>query len=381
MAKHEYTVAASRQALKGSRKALLCGETVLATMDAKAIPASFARQTPRDTSKDLFTAFRKDARYLHVGVEKALLAEPARRYALAIDGYLNWGLKQAKGRTLLLGGTEADNGVSLQILAFDKGTLQSFDERDLPPLSATFFRDALNAVLMDFRARFQGAKLFQAGPIGDLRLDEATYIGDRPFRGLVFRPLKAEQANTRKLVVPLATVAVGFLTYIGQMFFGWSQYNAAVDAYMLAAKDSEIKKHGGINTEFLQLMQLRRLYLLAPRRQAILSEKAALFVNGIGRVPGVRILEIKLPAPAVNPQFNVGVAVPQANNNQIDAKRAPDVWMSISVPREGMSAVDQAHGVLEIIAANTGLSLRLAHQGWRDDDGRRAFSIEGFIHD
>jgi hypothetical protein len=43
--------------------------------------------------------------------------------------------------------------------------------------------------------------------------------------------------------------------------------------------------------------------------------------------------------------------------------------------------VNQAQSVMAQIAAHTGMSLRLTHQGWREDKETRTFRIEGFFHD
>ena len=367
-----------------TRKVLLAGEPVFASLNST-VPSGFVQQQPRDAAAGFFAQFSKTSPQVFVAVDARLIDLPKLRFALAFDGYLAWGLRQRrKGPTILFGGGESENAVNVEIMVFADGRLIELREKSLPAVSSSYFRDALQAMIAELKLAFPTAQFVQADPLTDWKIDCVEYIDDKPLRNLSFRPLTTTLARRSVYVVPTAIAVLGLVAYPTAVMSGWASYSSAVTDYELAIADPAIKSKGGMDTDFLNTMNARRMFMEQPRRQTALAEKAASIVSGIAAIPNVRIIEMKLPAPGISQQAQIGITIsPDAEKlrNQITQDRPPDVWMSIAVPRSGEPAIIQAKAVMIQIANNTGMSLRLAHQGWRNDQTRRLYTVEGFVHD
>lgn len=367
-----------------TRKVLLAGESVFVSLNPT-VPPGFVQQQARDAVSGLFAQFSKNVPKVFVAVDERLVDLSKLRFALAFDGYLSWGLRERrKGSTILFGGGESETGVNVEIMVFADNRLIELHEKSLPESSSTYFRDAVQAMIAELRMAFPTARFVQAAPLADWGMEGVEYIDDKPLRSLSYRPLTRTVTNRATYVIPAALAALGLLAYSAAVMTGWNTYSTAVADYELAVADPAIKSKGGMDTDFLSIMNNRRMYMEQPRRQTALADKSSSIVRGIAAVPNVRIVELKLPAPNLNPQAQVGITIsPDADKarNQITSDRSPDVWISIAVPKSGEPAIVQAKTVMIQVANSTGMSLRLAHQGWRDDQARRIFNIEGFIHD
>jgi len=384
VAKSEMLTSADGLGSLSARKVLLVGETVFASLQPS-VPDGFVQQAPRNAASGLAAGLSKTAPKVYVSVDARLFSVPRLRVALAIDGYLAWGLREyRKNTTVLFGGAQTERSTAVNILVFSNGKLVHLDEKVLPERSSDYFRDALMAMIADVRLRFPTARLVQAAPLDDWQVDGVEYIGDKPIRRLSYRPLVRNYRPRPSLLLPGSMAALGIVIYAGAVSVGWNKYNHAVAEHEKSFADPIIRERGGVDSGFLDVMNARRIYMEQPRRQTEMSNKAESIVRGIGAVPDVQILEMKMPAPSIVPQQQIGITVnpEQAKQKQqITPDRAPDVWFSIAVPKVPDAAINQARSVMILIANNTGMSLRLAHQGWRDDENRRIFNIEGFIHD
>ena len=371
------------QALTG-RRILLAGETVFAGLQAF-VPDKFVRQAPREAEAGLFSQFGKNVKKVHISVDERLFDIPRVRFAIAMEGYIAWGLRDArKGTTVLFGGAETPRATNVTILVFANGQVVEIDEKVLPPPAETYFRDALTALLGEMRLKYPTARVVQAAPLSEWQDVGVVYVGEAPIKGVAYRPLTRSYSQRSAFVLPAAVVLCGALFYVGAIASGWSSYSSAVGAYDEAMADPAIRNQGGIDVRLLDAMTARRQYMEQPRRQAVLAEKTAYIVKGIGALSGVQILELKLPAPSINPQQQFGVAVSPdqlRQRQQIAPDRSPDVWLSVAVPKTAEPAINQAKAALTVMANSTGMSLRLDHAGWRDEKSRRVFFVEGFIHD
>lgn len=374
-----------------TRKVLLVGETVFASLTT-AHPATFVAQAPRDGAGYLRTLVAKSAPKIQIAIDQRLLDLTKCRFALAIDGYLAWGFAQRDPGTLILfGGGETQSGTSIDILVFQGGVVQAINEKNLPAMTEPIFTDAVEGMIAGLRNTYPTARFVQASPLQDWGLGGVEFIGNAPLKRLSYRPLLRSYSSSRMYVLPAAIAAGGFCVYLAMLTLGWSGYNSALNAYETAIADAAIKDLGGIDTNFLDVMNARRFFMDQPRRQIRLTQEAIRVVRGVGVVPDVQIMEIKLPAPSLEGprREDAGIVVDPEHmrqRQQIMPDRTPDVWMSISVPLHRDTAILQAKDVMTSIANSTGMSLRLAHQGWRESsdksDGlRRVFNIEGFIHD
>src|SRR5690606_743076 len=129
-----------------ARKILLAGETVFLALDDKTlIPSGFVEQAPREGAEYLRALFRKSTPTVHVAVDERLFSVSKSRVALAIDGYLNWGLSlKGQTTTVLIGGCSTRHGTSVEIVVFYAGLVQEIGEKNLPAPDDPIFTDAAN---------------------------------------------------------------------------------------------------------------------------------------------------------------------------------------------------------------------------------------------
>ena len=367
-----------------ARKLLLAGEAIFASFGATT-PQGFAAQLPRDATAGILAQFSKDAPKIHVAVDEKLFSIKKIRVAFAIDGYLNWGLRQrSKVPVILFGGGELENSVNIGVMVFHKNRLVELREKSLPPIGAMYFHDALAAMLSELRAAYPTARFVQSAPLSDWAVKDVEYIGDKAIKSLSYRPLSRASYDRSNYLIPAAITALALFIYPALAMSSWNDYNAAIEAYDTAIADPAIQSKEGMDTDFLTTMNSRRMYMEQPRRQTILVEKSEIIVAGIASIPGLQIVEIKMPAPGVKSNEQIGLVADTDSEKKkavIGKDRAADLWVSIAAQKSGDVAIIQAKEIMTEITKNTGMSLRLTHQGWREDGKRRIFNIEGFIHD
>lgn len=197
---------------------------------------------------------------------------------------------------------------------------------------------------------------------------------------LRFKPLTAAKAAQDRYGFPIAATVAGLAVFGSLTAHGWSAYSEAGERFEVAKRDPSVKKQGGVDNNYYNLMTQRRQFMEAPRRQDVLSNKTMDIIKGIGVLPQVQIIEIKMPAPSISASHAVGLSSAPTNPNLVDVNRAPDVWMKISVPKSQGAAIYQAREVIRALISSTGMSIRTASQGWTEENGRRVFMLEGFIH-
>jgi len=367
-----------------SKKVLLAGETVAASLDPW-VPEGFVQQAPREAVAGILAQFEKNAPKVHLSVDGRLFDVTRIRFAIALEGYIAWGLKERrKGATILFGGAGTAHTTNVSILVFTNGRVTEIDEKVLPEASSTYFRDVMSPMVQELAIKYPAARMVQAAPLENWNIPGVEYVGDEALKGLSYRPLVRVFNRRAAYVVPGGVAAIGVLFYLAVTTVAWNNYSREVDEYDATMADPTITTQGGIDTHFLDAMTARRQYMDQPRRQSALAEKAAGIVRGVGALPDVQILELKLPAPSVNPSSQIGITVnpeQRPQTQQITADRTPDVWISVALPKTADPAINQAKAAMTVMANNTGMSLRLAHSGWREDKGRRIFDVEGFIHE
>lgn len=377
------SVATATAAIGHVRKVLLAGKAVYTALEARAAPpAGFIGQAPRDAAVGVLATLVRTAPKAQVYVDQRLIGLRKLRFAVAFDGYLSWGLRAHRRQAMILfGGAVGDGDTYVEVLVFSDGRLSALYEKVLPLPSAVQYRDTIDAMVKDLRFQYPTARMVQASPLPSWDLADVEYVGEAPLRGLSFRPLSKMARAGAAYVWPATVAVLAGLIYIGLLGAGWSHYGGAMEDYEVAIADPAIRDKGGIDTHYLDVMNARRYYMDAPRRQVMLADKAAMVIRGVAAVDRIHILEMRLPAPSVNPQQHPGVR-PADGGDRRSGNQFPDVWISVSVPKAmAQSALDQGQDVATRIARQTRMDVRVVHQGWREDKGRRIFNLEGFLNE
>lgn len=367
-------------------KALLIGGAVfVSTRDIKA--SGYVKLAPRQGVRSVGGLIGKQPSRLHVAVSEPLMRAAPRgtRFALAVDAYLAWGLR-SKGKTILIGGYEDGHETTLDVLVFEDGRLLDYENKALPAREEVHFHDTVASLLDDIAAKWPNFKVFQAPPLTPFgeAFAGVAMADERIFKRLSFRPLALHsESKLHGLAWPAAVIVIGMCVGFGALAKGWSEYHAASAAFDREVADPVVSKRGGVDSGLIDTIQQRRFYLDEPRRQVSLVEKSKGLVAGVGKIAGLKIVEIKLPAPVVGVSApTVGVPVPgSGSGSDTGADRKPDVWLKVSVPLQaGETIWNQGKALMTEVSANTGMSVRLARQGWSEDGKRRLFTLEGFIN-
>lgn len=371
-----------------SRKILVSGQVVKAALTARQVEEKgFYSQPPRIAEGGLLasTGLNKKANKLFLSIDSRIIDNANVRVAFAVDSYLAWGIKHRKGTLVLVGGIEKQDGyLHVDILTFHDGRLVEIVDRELPEMNDPMFRSAVDSVIGDIRAKFPRARFVQAAPLSDWGIPGIEYIGEKALKQLRFQPLVRKGNSHTAFMLPAGAALVSVAGIGAVIANGWAEYASAQSRYEQISNSPLIKKVGGVDNNYINVMTQRRHFMEQPRRQDVLPTKAMDIVKGIGIVPNIQIVEMKLPAPMLNaPREQIGIVIQPTDKQKpalITTDRVPDAWIRISVPRTPASGIEQAKEVMMNIANGTGMSLRLAHQGIQDENNRRTFTLEGFIH-
>lgn len=357
-----------------SRKVILSGFTIFNSMKNEIIPGFIA--LPARNATTGFNVFKKNAPKVFFSVDSDIFNALNKnvRCAVAGDAYLAFGLKQ-NVPTIIIGGREISGETNIEVLVFNEGSLIEVAEHNLPSQDTSQYIDSLNNLVEKLSAQHDNPKIILVAPLVDLsaKIKGSQYADEHIFNSLTYRKIDVKGKLITSLAIPAGIVLAGTIFYITAILMGWNLYTKAINEYKEAVKDQLVIKQNGIDTQVLDVMDQQRIFMQAPKRQVKLSEQLKQIVIGIGKVSGVFILEIKMPAVIDTAKENI-----ELNNSK---EPIPDVLISLSVPKEDRSAMEQAKELINLISQNTGLSIHLARQGWHDEGLKRLFNIEGFIHD
>ncbi|EPG2130975.1 TPA: hypothetical protein ACOFEQ_002517 [Stenotrophomonas maltophilia] len=363
------------------RRLLVCGHGLFASLHPNAARPSdgFVDQPPRRASTQLH-ALKSKGRgpRLYIAVDERLLHQPKARYALALDYYLRWGLAHAKGDVVLLGGAEAGGTSYIDALVFSGGQLTDLFEHELPASDDREFIPSLKVLLKKLHDAYPTAKILASAPLPDWKQDGIEYLGQKPLKGLTFKPLGSRGEAATGVRAAVVIGVLGLCAYGAQLALGWRAYTEAGLAYEEAVTDPVLAKAGGISNARLELLQQREFYMQEQRPQEALAKRSSQIVAGIAGLPGVRIASITFATRKTAQAAMAGeVSAPGDPSTALE----PDVAMELLVQQSADSALRDAEALMTAISARTGMRLRLKKaQGWSTEEstGVRKLAIEGF---
>ncbi|GAB6040881.1 hypothetical protein [Endothiovibrio diazotrophicus] len=211
-------------ALEAGRPLLLCGDLVLVDRDGSDPGPGFVQQRDRQVARGAPLA---------VWLRNEAVAAVAghRRVALAVDGYLRWGMSQ-RSPTLLVAGFAPNHGESnIEAYAFRDGALFQCQEAMLPPRSDDRFERALADHIEAVRATLPGDgwQVVTASPLPPLAGIE--HVGEAPLARIKYGPLRARRPQGRRHTLPLLLIVLGVVAYAAALGIGQWRYQAAVTQF------------------------------------------------------------------------------------------------------------------------------------------------------
>ncbi|MEL5920656.1 hypothetical protein [Stenotrophomonas maltophilia] len=368
------------------RKVLLVGHCVEAKLGDGGAEFSdgMVRQAPRGVSGSLRNLVGGGQSALQLALDQRFFGRGKTRFAVAIDGYLHWGLANGAELTILLGGVEDAGTTYLDVLVFHRRQLQSVEERQLVGMGEQRFGIGLDILLDDLRKRYPGARVVAAGPLPDWNWPGVEYLGAKPLKKLQFAPISEKASHVGMYRGGLLLAGTGVVVWAGLVGAGWQLYSSAGRAYQIEASDPRLQAAGGLNNASLELQQHQRDFMAMRRPQEVLVQRSGETVRGIAAIPGLRIKRITFGAGAAGGEEGqisqpevpeVPVAQPLAV--QFAPGKDADVHIVVEVAGAPTPAVEQAKAVMAQMSAMTALSLRLLPGGVSEDNGMRIFTIQG----
>lgn len=344
----------------GAGRVLVGGELVYAAIGSMAqVPVDYVTQVPREMPANVWQRVIRNGQKVAISIHPVLASTPKLRVGIVLDGYLAWGRRKAKEPTVLIGGVASKDRIYLDVLVFSNGKLVEVTDRSLPTENDDEFSGAAHLMVQGLRDQYKDHQIVVAGPMGDLRVPDTVYIGAQPLKYVRYRSVSALKGKDTYLLRPLALVAASAVFYLGAIGIGWTRLSSATTDHQAVASSPEVVKHGGVDAAYVGVMKERRLFMQAPRNQEHLAAALVSVARGVSAVPGVKIQEMRLPG---------------LKNGD---SPAADVDLKVSVPKIGNTSLGQGQTLVGELARNTGLNWSSAGAAWREDGGRRIYTLEG----
>lgn len=376
-------------------KIILAGPLVFASIKKEGLPG-LIEQFPREASGKMFITDTGKKVYLYV--DESVFALLGCKFAFAIDGYLNWGKKNALGKKnvfILIGGVASDTATHINILVFQDQTVIDIAEKELPATSEIFFSDSIRALIAELNEKYKDAQFFQASPLPDFGINEVAYIGGEPLNGLSYKKLSRTANNTYEYaLVSLICIFVSFMTAV-TVLDGYIKYQKSQAVYDMAMDEPIIKYVGGMDKNTIKIMGAQKSFIAKQSERWAIVKKADNFLRLLSTVPGIQVLEVKFPIVKLEKKSDaqksdIAHEVQEKRlkgiMGEIDlkgkAKNKPeetwDVFATISIKKNQQVMLDQAYDVIRQLADVTGVSFRLAQNGRSESGNNRTIKLEGF---
>lgn len=345
---------------------ILAGELVFCSMRGMQDIPGFIPRPPLHALRSPLARLRAKAPKVHIAVNAVAQERPGVKLAYAIEGYINWGLREtAPGTRVLIGGGESNGVCNVSICVFSQGALTALEERRLPVRTSLDWEDSVLTLLAYLTDKYPGAKLHLAAPLPDWGVSGITYIAADPFKGLKFHSAQPRASAAGNLAFPLGLLLLSGAAYGGVLGYGYYLYEEKVEAYRTAARNPVIVKQGGIDEGALGILKKKEAFLNAPRQLESLLARVPDLAARLGQDQTMRLLELRLPADAPK-----------------DPGQPPaDYMISVLVPAADKSRIYQAKDVMSAISARTGLTLRLVGRGTTESDKVTVFKMEALLPD
>lgn len=355
--------------LSGNRAVLIGNATHISMREANL--GNFISLKPRSSVSAMQGLWEKNPPKVYFSINQDIVHAGAKKFvfAFANDAYLHWGYA-SKGSTLLLGGSCGEASTYLQIFHFESGKLVSTEERTIPGYTdLRQYSDTAGTIIDQYRHNFPSIKVFYSAPLRKFAddLTHIEYVDEAIFKSLKYRTLDfSEKKRSSGNFIPVALCVLGVLSYVGLLGKGWFDYQNATGGFDVAMKDPIVDEAGGIDPNVIDVIQQQRFFMQEAKTQVDLSRKTRLLVNAIARIGEVQIKSMSVYIPP----------------SKTDAKvlDRPDIRIIIIVPHSGKAALDQGKEILDVISSNSGLTLHMARQGFKDIEKRREFTLEGFFY-
>ncbi len=364
----------------GKERLVLCGSTLLGSLEPLKGVAGYVAQPPRSTTRAMPWSKAK-GKSLYVSIDKealALVVKARQKPVFALDALLRYG-QRVKGADehVVLGAFEGSDATVVLMLHFRKSELVALNEYTLAPASAHTFEMDLHVLLERLRMAHAQAIFHWCGPLSApagqaLQLAPASLWQTAHGHNLTLsgRPSLLRQHGLA-LGLVLASVASVFVA----LYVPYTQYVTARDA--LSRENS----------------QLQGEYSFASEKLALLRARQAFFeVSSHG---DRRLVQFKTVLEVLAQQEDLRVRESQLNSNLDPVSRgrpgqtgkAADFEVLVDVPREPDStALAQSRPLLQELSAQMGMNLRLAttdpykdieKSASGDNKARRQYRIQG----
>jgi hypothetical protein len=344
---------------------LLTGELVLLSDTEVESLENYSRQTDRITRSIGDFTKRSIPFTLKVWLHKNVLETrqllKRHRFCFAIDQYLRYG-KTIKEGFRLVTGSSGNNETIIQIFTFERGNLTGIEEKVLPearhPRFGADYIELLNTLLRT------GIQITIADPLPNPESSQFSYVGNDIYRKPTLFPITDEKSKPSFLTVhgiAFSLIAAAFILYVGATVLPYNKYKFASNEFQVVAA-SIPKSDLAFGSDQLKTMEQRRFFLTEARPQ----QKTVRLLSEISYALSNESVIIK----------NIGLFPSKIKADD------PDIAITIQTKRiQNESVLEQAKPLIDHLSARLGVTLRLAHNGYREqklaDGNFIQYDIEG----
>jgi hypothetical protein len=334
---------------------ILSGDLVFSTLNKKTNPGElFLLQSPRNTSL-LSVGQKKNPLFIWVRKEVFEIAKEIGklRLVLAHDYYLRAGLLKNQ-KTIFCCGYSSPTGMNLEIFIFEKRSLISLEEYNLPPMKSIRFSTDLSERLKKLGQENEGTVIEWHAPLPDIPELLSRYKINKisSWSFLLPIPRSAEDHTSKDskgfwmLFMIISFLMIG--VYLSVLFWGWRGYNERITEYKQEISGYEQEFDKGSNN--LKELETKKFFLNQTLPYQGRVEFVAKALSSLASTPGAVVQEFEI---LMDPEDNTN-----SGRNRNEEKFGFKVL--IHVPkRPNLNALEQVEPILQGIANKLGVEARM----------------------
>jgi hypothetical protein len=183
--------------------------------------------------------------------------------------------------------------------------------------------------------------------------------------------------------VPAVAVAVSVIYLASATLIGISSFTSAKNDFeSVMQTDEVISKIGGIDVDYLKILNARKQYLEKNESKQLIADDLVKVISAVGTLPEVvvkhvKVVEKKGAAARVEPT----AVLSPVQMNQVAIKPTMRIDILLEVPKDDtLTTVSQGDKIINMLAQASGAKFYIAFGGYSDSDtGSRSFAINGEI--
>ena len=353
---------------KKSRKVILGGELVLASVDSISVPSDYMSLPPRRAELG-FKFLSKNKRNVQVWIagEAFRILEKNRQLkpVLALDHYLAHLAKRKEPEIVLIGGHAIADKTVVTALIAKKGEIVSVREKTLYEADSSRYATEALTLVEKLRTEFSNATLVWASPLPAPDGLDAEAVDDAVFdlKTTVRLEITGRVGMVARHGAPLLLALTAAGGYVMALAYPYQQYQEAFAQFN--QESGAFQGDFKYAADILKQMNDRKTFLDENTRQEGRLEQFEALIAFLG-AEGVTVRDAQVRFTKADPRPN--------------ERSLADFDITVEVKKTDEPAIEQSKPLLTKLSQKTGFSLRLGQTNDGDSGSKgtiRQLHIEG----